>query len=60
MKLKHLVAGLLAAAGFACGSASAQGAAPIEVNFGYTTADHVTLYVAQDLGLFEKDRKSVV
>ena len=54
MKLKHLFAGLLAAAGFACGSASAQGAAPIEVNFGYTTADHVTLYVAQELGLFEK------
>ena len=26
----------------------------IEVNYGYTTADHVNLYVAQDLGLFEK------
>ena len=46
---------LLAAAGFTAGSAFAQGAAaPVELNFGYTTADHVTLYVAQDLGLFEK------
>ena len=54
MKIKHLFASLLAAAGFAAGNASAQAAAPIEVNFGHTTADHVTLYVAQDLGLFEK------
>ena len=54
MKIKHLFASLFAAAGFAAGNASAQAAAPIEVNFGYTTADHVTLYVAQDLGLFEK------
>src|ERR1700730_13455881 len=29
-------------------------AAPLEFNYGYTTADHVNLYVAQDLGLFEK------
>lgn len=29
-------------------------AAQVEVNYGYTTADHVNLYVAQDLGLFEK------
>ena len=28
--------------------------APIEFNYGYTTADHVGIYVAQDLGLFEK------
>lgn len=55
MNLKHFFAGLLAAAGLIAGSASAQGGgAPVEVNFGYTTADHVTLYVAQDLGLFEK------
>jgi len=33
---------------------SAQGSAPLEFNYGYTTADHVNLYVAQDLGLFEK------
>lgn len=29
-------------------------AVPIEFNYGYTTADHVNIYVAQDLGLFEK------
>jgi ABC-type nitrate/sulfonate/bicarbonate transport system substrate-binding protein len=33
---------------------SAEEAAPIKINFGYTTADHVNLYVAQDLGLFQK------
>ena len=54
MKIKHLFASLLAAASFAGGNACAQGTAPIALNFGYTTADHVTLYVAQDLGLFEK------
>lgn len=54
MKIKHLFAALLAAAGFTGGAAAQQSAAPIEVNYGYTTADHVTLYVAQDLGLFEK------
>jgi len=32
----------------------AQVSAPIEINYGYTTADHVNIYVAQDLGLFEK------
>lgn len=55
MKIKHMLAALFAAAGCIAGGASAQGSsAPVEVNFGYTTADHVTLYVAQDLGLFEK------
>ncbi len=33
---------------------AARAQAPLEVNYGYTTADHVNLYVAQDLGLFEK------
>ena len=28
--------------------------APLEFNYGIPTADHVTVYVAQDLGLFEK------
>jgi len=28
--------------------------APLKINFGYTTADHINLYVAQDLGLFQK------
>ena len=51
MAASTLVAGLLA--WVASGNASAQGA-PIEFNYGYTTADHVNLYVAQDLKLFEK------
>jgi NitT/TauT family transport system substrate-binding protein len=38
----------------AAAPAFAQGAAPLEINYGYTTADHVNIYVAQDLGLFEK------
>ncbi len=44
----------LSAAALIGGPAVAQGAAPIEINYGYTTADHVNVYVAQDLGLFEK------
>jgi len=45
---------LLAAAGVFTAQAVAQAGAPIEINYGYTTADHVNIYVAQDLGLFEK------
>ena len=30
------------------------GEAPLEFNYGIPTADHVTVFVAQDLGLFEK------
>lgn len=48
------VAALLLAAAVATGSARAQSGALLEFNYGYTTADHVNLYVAQDLGLFEK------
>jgi NitT/TauT family transport system substrate-binding protein len=54
MKIKKLLTCLMAAAGLVANAAAQSAAAPIEVNFGYTTADHVTLYVAQDLGLFEK------
>lgn len=43
---------LLAAALAAPLGADAQ--APLEFNYGYTTADHINLYVAQDLNLFEK------
>jgi NitT/TauT family transport system substrate-binding protein len=43
---------LLAAALVAPLGANAQ--APLEFNYGYTTADHINLYVAQDLNLFEK------
>ncbi|TFY98559.1 ABC transporter substrate-binding protein [Ramlibacter rhizophilus] len=48
---------LAATAAFACSAALAQTAPakpPIEFNYGIPTADHVTVYVAQDLGLFEK------
>lgn len=45
--IKHFVTLALAAA-------SLPALAQVEVNYGYTTADHVNLYVAQDLGLFEK------
>ena len=51
MNFKHIAAGLFAL--LFAGNAAAQGA-PREFNYGYTTADHVNLYVAQDLNLFEK------
>jgi ABC-type nitrate/sulfonate/bicarbonate transport system substrate-binding protein len=55
MKLKIAVAVMLTLGSLASGSVAAQPtAAPLEFNYGYTTADHVNLYVAQDLGLFEK------
>lgn len=60
MKLLRLLRGVLAAFSasvlLAGGAAQAQGAAaaPIEFNYGIPTADHVTVFVAQDLGLFEK------
>ncbi len=55
MQLKKTLQALLLAAGAAFSvQSSAQSGAPIEINYGYTTADHVNLYVAQDLGLFEK------
>jgi len=56
VKLKSLlIVATLAAGSLGTGLAMAQtAAAPLEFNYGYTTADHVNLYVAQDLGLFEK------
>ncbi|HVR94537.1 MAG TPA: ABC transporter substrate-binding protein [Casimicrobiaceae bacterium] len=46
---------LMLSAALATNGALAQSAAaPLAFNYGYTTADHVNLYVAQDLGLFEK------
>ncbi len=56
MNIRHIAASTLVAASLASvasGSAVAQGA-PLEFNYGYTTADHVNLYVAQELKLFEK------
>jgi ABC-type nitrate/sulfonate/bicarbonate transport system substrate-binding protein len=49
-KLASLVASALALAM----TVSAHAQAPLEFNYGYTTADHINLYVAQDLNLFEK------
>ena len=55
MKTKIASAGLMMLAVLVALPARAQGTtAPLEFNYGYTTADHVNLYVAQDLGLFEK------
>ncbi len=53
-KIRHLLAGIAVAATAVWSGQAAAQAAPVDINFGYTTADHVTLYVAQDLGLFEK------
>ena len=56
MNIRQIAASMLVATSLASvssGSAVAQGAL-LEFNYGYTTADHVTLYVAQDLNLFEK------
>jgi NitT/TauT family transport system substrate-binding protein len=51
-KTTSTIAALLVSSALATSGALAQ--APLEFNYGYTTADHVNLYVAQDLGLFEK------
>jgi len=54
MKLNSVQAALLAIPLLTAAPANAQDKAPLKINFGYTTADHVNLYVAQDLGLFQK------
>ena len=56
MRLNHFIAGLtLALAVVGPDHVGAQTAtAPLEINYGYPTVDHVNIYVAQDLGLFEK------
>ena len=54
MKSKSVRAVLVALPLFAAVAAAAEEKAPLKINFGYTTADHVNLYVAQDLGLFQK------
>ena len=49
------LAATIACAALLCGGAGAQTAnAPIEFNYGIPTADHATVFVAQDLNLFEK------
>jgi ABC-type nitrate/sulfonate/bicarbonate transport system substrate-binding protein len=54
MKLNPVHATLLALPLLTAAPAEAEEKAPLKINFGYTTADHVNLYVAQDLGLFQK------
>ena len=53
-KFARLGRAALAAVAVAVSLDAAAQPAPLEFNYGYTTADHVNLYVAQDLGLFEK------
>lgn len=54
--LKCLAAAVLGCAALVSGPASAQNAParPLEFNYGIPMADHVTVFVAQDLNLFEK------
>jgi NitT/TauT family transport system substrate-binding protein len=55
MKLNIAAAVALVAGVLATGASHAQTpAAPLAFNYGYPTVDHVNIYVAQDLGLFEK------
>ena len=54
MKIRQLLCGAIVTLLLACGLAGAQTLEPIEFNYGIPTADHVTVFIAQDLGLFEK------
>ncbi|MDE2363579.1 MAG: ABC transporter substrate-binding protein [Hyphomicrobiales bacterium] len=54
MKFPPVIAAALATSLVLAGAAAAQTAPPLEINYGYPTVDHVNIYVAQDLGLFEK------
>jgi NitT/TauT family transport system substrate-binding protein len=54
---RNALIAVLACASLAGNSALAQpgaAGAPLEINYGIPTADHVTVFVAQDLALFEK------
>ena len=54
MKIGQLIVGAITALGLASGLTCAQAAEPIEFNYGIPFANHATVYIAQDLGLFEK------
>lgn len=57
MMLRDILTALIACVALLANVVAAQtkGAdAPLEFNYGIPTADHVTVFVAQDLGLFEK------
>jgi NitT/TauT family transport system substrate-binding protein len=51
--MKRLLAAVLSLL-FMTTGVKAQNSAPLEFNYGITTADHVTVFVAQDLNLFAK------
>ena len=53
--LRSVLGFVLVSALVLCGRVPARSqTAPLEFNYGIPTADHVTVFVAQDLGLFEK------
>ena len=57
MNPRSVLAGIAGSAALACSLAVAQPkptGPPLEFNYGIPTADHVTVFVARDLGLFEK------
>lgn len=57
IKPRRVFAAVLGCAALVCNPVAAQikaADAPLEFNYGIPTADHVTVFVAQDLGLFEK------
>jgi ABC-type nitrate/sulfonate/bicarbonate transport system substrate-binding protein len=57
MTFKRAFAALLGCVALLCNPVAAQpktADAPLAFNYGIPTADHVTVFVAQDLGLFEK------
>jgi len=52
--MKKLLTAFVCALAMTIGAAQAQNAPLLEFNYGIPTADHVTVFVAQDLNLFEK------
>lgn len=55
MKVAHVIGTVLGVAMLAQGVIAAEPQQTLlEFNYGYPTVDHVNIYVAQDLGLFEK------
>lgn len=53
-QLLSTLVGLAAWVGWSASAQAQQAAAPLEFNYGIPTADHVTVFLAQDAGLFEK------
>lgn len=53
-KLTPLLACAIGALAWSSAGAQTTSEPPLEFNYGIPTADHITVFVAQDLGLFEK------